>query len=194
MSAVLRCEHTGNPCGSDTYTAGFPCMCDPCVLSRTVPCPDCAKTRAERDNAYKGVEEARLALRIEEERHAEAREELSYADETVRLANEATDALQARLAAVEKERDAAEGRAQDAEHVCRHCMEAALDGDWHARGDHGRLVLALQARLALAERVIDAADELRRSACAVTNFVMGAKIRSDLDRAISAYDAAKGGT
>ena len=78
-------------------------------------------------------------------------------DAAIRVLVEQRDALQTRVAAVEKERDEAEGRAQDAEHVCRHCMEASTDADWRERGDHGKRVMALEARLALAEAVVDAA-------------------------------------
>ncbi len=34
MSALLRCETTGNPCGTDTENPDFPCMCRPCQASR----------------------------------------------------------------------------------------------------------------------------------------------------------------
>lgn len=30
MSALNRCLKTGNPCGTDTWTAGHACECEPC--------------------------------------------------------------------------------------------------------------------------------------------------------------------
>lgn len=34
MSEVLRCEKTGNPCGTDTLPRGTECLCAPCRASR----------------------------------------------------------------------------------------------------------------------------------------------------------------
>ena len=31
---VLRCENTGNPCGTDTYQDGYHCQCVNCAMDR----------------------------------------------------------------------------------------------------------------------------------------------------------------
>ena len=44
-STELRCNVTGNPCGSDTWAVGRPCQCAPCqqyLDERSPPCPVCA--------------------------------------------------------------------------------------------------------------------------------------------------------
>lgn len=52
LAAVVRCDYTKNPCGSDTYRVGNPCNCLPCrgfAYGYDRAQADLAALRAERD-------------------------------------------------------------------------------------------------------------------------------------------------
>ena len=43
----LKCEISGNQCGTDTHLIGYPCQCATCRRAKIYPCEECGKLRSQ---------------------------------------------------------------------------------------------------------------------------------------------------